>query len=133
MAQKGRKPQKNNAQESTGGNVLFTLGMVSVVALLIVGFVMTQEGVEDFTNKAKNMAKIPLSSPSPSPVPTVMANEPTKNELMAEYQRKLREQEKTFEKRLNDTKRMYQSQINDLKMQIKILKDENQRIRGENN
>lgn len=47
MSQRGRKANPRTT-ESSGGNTLFTLGLVSVVALLIVGWVM-QGGMESIS------------------------------------------------------------------------------------
>jgi predicted RNase H-like nuclease (RuvC/YqgF family) len=112
--------------------VLFTLGLVSVVALLIVGWIMTQGGLEGVANKASNLTNIDLrATQSPTPVEKSVVQGPTTEQLLVDLQSKLQTQKDKYETQLESQQRAFQSQISDLKMQIQILKDENQRLRGE--
>lgn len=132
MAQKGRQSQNNHGPQSTGGNVLFFLGMVSVVALLIIGYVLTQGGVDNIKDKVDTVINLkPTQAPVPQPVATpVPATVVNNDDVTKEYELKLKKQSEEFAAQLDQQKRTYETQLSDLKMQIQILKDENKRLRG---
>jgi hypothetical protein len=117
----------------TGSNVLFTLGLISVVVLLIVGWVMTQGGMNTLAEKGRNLVSIPLN-PSPTPTALPIRKEPiagpSLDRVKAEYEEKIRQLQQAAEKRESEVRNQYVNQINDLKLQIQILQDENQRLRG---
>ncbi len=139
MSQKGRKV-RNSSRESPGSNVLFTLGLISVIALLIVGWVMTQGGMTSLADKAQNLANISISkTPKPTPADDgfeVNSTQPSRddfnqriNKLITQYETELKQLNETWEKRLEQTKRDYERKINSMKIEIISLRDENKRLR----
>jgi len=133
MSPKGRN-SRNQRVVYTGSNVLFTLGLISVVVLLIVGWVMTQGGVNSLAEKGKNLVTIQLN-PSPTPTALPARKEPppsgsSADQIKAEYVEKMRLAQQAAEKREKEIRNQYTNQINDLKLQIQILQDENKRLRG---
>lgn len=139
MSQKGRKV-RNSSRESPGSNVLFTLGLISVIALLIVGWVMTQGGMTSLADKAQNLANISINK-TPKPTPAndgfdVNTTQPSRdnfnqriNKLITQYEAELKQLNETWEKRLEQTKRDYERKINSMKIEIISLRDENKRLR----
>lgn len=156
MNQKAKR-SRNYRDESTGSNVLFTLGLVSVVALLIVGWVMTKGGVDKVMNSGEGGSSPGISffsSPTPAPQPTATPlgstlnttmppanNQSNVNEaalraqitdqLEKEYQNQLLEAQLQSEKDVQEVRMKLQSEIDDLKMQIKMLEIDNKRLREE--
>ncbi|MEW6236823.1 MAG: hypothetical protein AB1656_15675 [Candidatus Omnitrophota bacterium] len=137
MSQKNRKV-RSAGDESPGSNVLFTLGLVSVVALLIVGWVMTQGGMDSLADKAKDLTILTLGSPTPTPVvssgilevkPSPLSVDERINLLVAEYEAKAKQENEAWEKRLEQERRNFENQINNLKIEILSLQDENKRLR----
>ncbi|MBI1389396.1 MAG: hypothetical protein GC154_13210 [bacterium] len=61
MNQRGRRSNPANTESSGGGNALFTLGLVSVVALLIVGWVM-QGGMTNVADKGRELINLNLKT-----------------------------------------------------------------------
>lgn len=147
MAQQGKRsiPRNDDYPPSSGGNVLFTLGLVSVIALLIIGWIMTQGGKFGIgvNPAANNGSAITPSNPGaltrisisptavPNPVQAVQPAGPNVDKIIQEYEAKLQKQKEETNTQLDQLRRTYESQITDYKMQINILKDENTRLRGD--
>ncbi len=133
MSPRERKA-RSSQQESTGGNILFTLGLISVIALLIVGWVMTQGGMDSLSSKADEIKNFATREPTPepTPLPTREENHAMQQQLdrvIAEYEAKLKKEREAWEKRLEEVTQSYTSQIDSLKLQIVSLEDENERLR----
>jgi len=118
--------------------VLFTLGLVSVVALLIVGWVMTQGGMNSLADKAKDLTIMNLGGPTPVPTaasgflevkPSPLSVDERINQVVAEYEAKAKQVDEAWEKRLEQERRNLENQINNLKIEILSLQDENKRLR----
>lgn len=134
-----RTHRKTNTQPANGGNVLFTLGLVSVVALLIVGWVMTQQGgVGALANVGKDLTTIslnPTPATIPTPIPTVASNPPitqgpSVDEIIALYEEKLKSQQETSSKQMEELRKKYEKQIVNLKTELQLLETENKTLRG---
>lgn len=149
MNQRGRKRTTHN-QDSNGGNALFTLGLVSVIALLIVGWVM-QGGMESITGKAKELGQISLGGAQTAENPvtkqetnlTPVTVDVTKPQPAAQvtsqadlqiitdkWQTKLEQERQVYQRQIESMKTNYESQIKDLEMKMKILQLENKSLRG---
>lgn len=136
MNHRARKGPSRGA-EGSGGNVLFTLGLISVVALLIVGFIMTQGGMGNIS-KGNPLSTIYLqATPAPTPVPTAVAATESftvaASELArvkGEFEARLLQEKEASDKRIEEMKAQYLNQISDLQLRIKILTSENERLRG---
>lgn len=152
MNQRGRRTATRKP-EASGGNALFTLGLVSVIALLIVGWVM-QGGMESLSGKAKELGKISLGGGSQTvenPVaysesnqsmtsvavenkqaqPAVNTQSQADVQLVNEkWQTKLDQERQEYQRQLEMVKTNYESQIKDLEMKMKILQLENKTLRG---
>ncbi len=152
MNQKAKK-SRNYRQESAGSNVLFTLGLISVVALLIVGWVMTKGGMENVFSKNDTLPKISLnpsktpnttatSKPTSSPF-TITTSEQIsqrqiadiKAQLEAKLRREYEDKFETYKQQLQKQKderiNKLENQIEDLKMQIQMLEIDNRNLREE--
>lgn len=143
MATRARRGAARAADPS-GGNVLFTLGLVSVVALLIVGYVMTNG--DGGTNGTEKQQSIFVSS-TPSPVPTIFltdqstVNQPNGGQanslIMAqlnELQTKvntLETEKQTLMQQLEENKKQYNRELFELKSKIMILEEDNIRLSKE--
>ncbi|MDP8242776.1 MAG: hypothetical protein P9L94_01760 [Candidatus Hinthialibacter antarcticus] len=148
MNQRGRNKTTRN-QESGGGNALFTLGLVSVIALLIVGWVM-QGGMESLAGKAKDLSNITLGGAQTAENPNdpeakltaapvnVTALQPAAQEssqaelrvITEKWQTKLEQERQEYQRQVESMKTNYESQIKDLEMKMKILQLENKSLRG---
>ncbi len=132
---------RNYQQESSSSNILFTLGLISVVVLLVVGWIMTQGGVNALTESSPDdMTKINIGpTPIPTLAPRIHIGDSGKTEqIRIEYEAKIRaieeelEKERAnYEKRIENLKEEYQTQIKDLKVKNMMLEQENKRLRGE--
>ena len=147
MAQQGKRtaPRNDDYPPSSGGNVLFTLGLVSVITLLIIGWIMTQGGKFGIgVNPAANNNNSVLSttaagitriaiSPTATAIPAAAVQPQVQNvdKIIQEYEAKLQKQKEEANAQLDQLRRNYETQVTDFKMQINILKDENARLRGE--
>ncbi|MDX9752363.1 MAG: hypothetical protein RBU29_00275 [bacterium] len=102
------------------------------MALLIIGYVLTQGGVDNIKDKVDTVINLkPTQAPVPQPVATpVPATVVNNDDVTKEYELKLKKQSEEFAAQLDQQKRTYETQLSDLKMQIQILKDENKRLRG---
>lgn len=142
-----QRVRRNQYNDSSGSNVLFTLGLVSVVALLIIGWVMTKGGMNA---DGSRVIKFSLSEPTPLPTPvpatvqslvtTAQPDVPAssqvnvqalKEELTAQYEQMRQQDAQSYEKRVNEQKRKYEAQIAELNTKIQFLEIENRRLRGE--
>jgi TolA-binding protein len=135
MAARARRASARTADPS-GGNVLFTLGLVSVVALLIVGYVMTNGGGTDVTKKN------PIISIDPTPAPTIVVidNTPTggdvgTSEIMMSQLQNLKEKVDTLTaenqnltKQMEEDKKLHTREMQNLRAQLSIMKDENAKL-----
>ncbi len=152
MNQRGRK-KPTHSQDAGGGNALFTLGLVSVIALLIVGWVM-QGGIETITGKAKELTNIDIGGEQTAQTPD--ANQPNTSgqltahavdsttlqpagaeqnqaqiqELTDKWQLKLEQERQAYQRQIENLKTNYESQIKDLEMKMKILQLENKTLRS---
>ncbi len=142
MSQRPTRRNNNYREESSGSNILFTLGLISVVVLLIVGWVMTQGGVNAITGPVQDGLKTITINPTPIPTvpPRIQIGESGKIEqLRAEYEAKISELQEALQraqeeadKRIEKLKQQYLTQINDLNVRILMLEQDNKRLRGEN-
>lgn len=159
MTQRGRKTN-SRAIENNGGNALFTMGLITVVALLIVGWVMTQGGWQPLAERGEGVLNLPFNAPpqessgmvvmQPSPTPqanaalsdmidtSTMPNAPAErmelDELTRLFQNQLQQQEQSFEQQIEQLQqelRKSQQELNDLKLELRLLQMENNRLRGE--
>ena len=134
MNQRGRN--RNSYDDYSGGsNILFTLGLISVVALLVVGFVMTQGGIGPLANKG--LTSISLSPtpipPQPTPVVSTVPPDAASTSLLREqYEKELLKQKDMYEKQIQELRKTYETQITDLKTQLQLLEDENKMLRKRN-
>jgi hypothetical protein len=137
MTQRTRKKSSNYREAPNGGNVLFTLGLVSVVALLIVGWIMTKGGVGPLTDKGLELAKISLSTPTPEPLPTRI-NQSTQSsgaaisEIIKKYDKEMKQLRDSHKKELGQLRLNYEAKLNDLKLQIQLLQTSNKKLREKN-
>ncbi len=116
--------------------MLFTLGLVSVIALLIVGFVMTQGGTGAFTNQDGGIKTISLNPTptTPIPVPTASSSQtisrgPSVDEIVALYEGKLKSQQEATAKQLEELRKKYDRQIVNLKTELQMMEAENKSLR----
>jgi len=126
MNQRSRKSSQYNDTPS-GGNVLFTLGLISVVALLIVGYIMTQGGVKSIAENG--LAKISLV-----PSPTPPAAEPTTasggfDEIVRKYEKEMLLQKESYETQIKQLRDDYETRITDLNTRIQLLEISNKTLR----
>ena len=134
MNQRGRN-RSNYDEYSGGGNILFTLGLISVVALLVVGFVMTQGGIGSLADKGLTSISLsPTPIPQqPTPVATAIQANPAANaQLRDQYDKEMARQKEMYEKRIEELRKTYETQITDLKTQLQLLEDENNMLRKRN-
>ncbi len=136
MATRARRAP-SRAADPSGGNVLFTLGLVSVVALLIVGYIMTNGGMNASTPSSGNESLFVTSTPTPEPV-TPPAGGGMMNSMMMEQLEKLKEQVSTLQEnnqQLNDelaeVKTQKNKEIENLKLRIQTLMLDNKRMEKE--
>lgn len=131
MSQRGRKSSNYNDSPG-GGNVLFTLGLVSVVALLVVGYIMTQGGVKSIA--PNGLSKISLiATPTPEPVPTVAVQPtvaPAIDEVVQKYEKDMQQLKESYEKQLKELRDNYETQITDLNTRIQLLEVSNKALRS---
>ena len=124
-----RARKSSNAGPPTdGGNILFTLGLVSVVALLIVGWVMTQQGPNSHGDPGEELTKIQIN---PTPIKTITKpSEPTVEELRAFYDKRLKAQKVSDNQKLEKTKRQHDLQIRNLLTRPQTFELEDKSLRG---
>ncbi|MGC9328312.1 MAG: hypothetical protein ACP5I1_11805 [Candidatus Hinthialibacter sp.] len=134
MTQRGRR--NNDYGDSSGGNVLFTLGLVSVVALLIVGYVMTQGGVKSLTeNGLSRISLAPTATPRPAPTPAAPADQQSAQiieDLIQKHEKELQQQKLFYEKQIQELRDNYEMQITDLNTRIQLLEVSNKNLRSKN-
>ena len=140
MATRARRAAARTADPS-GGNVLFTLGLVSVVALLIVGYVMTNGGGSP--NPSERTPSI-FNNPSPSPAPTIAVTGQTGggqansiimaqlNELQTKMNA-LESEKQSLLQQLEESKKQHNRELFELKSKILILEEDNNRLSKERN
>ncbi|MFB3788004.1 MAG: hypothetical protein ACE15F_16725 [bacterium] len=131
MNQRGRN-RSNYDEYSGGSNILFTLGLISVVALLVVGFVMTQGGIGSLADKGLTSISLsPTPIPlQPTPAATAMqVNSPSGAQIREQYEKEMARQKDMYEKRIEELRKTYETQITDLKTQLQLLDDENKMLR----
>ncbi len=136
MTQRGRRNSQYNETPS-GGNVLFTLGLVSVVALLVVGYIMTQGGVQSLAENGLNIKNkislIPTPTPTLTPVAIVQPSPtpaPAVDAVVQKYESDLKTQKETYEAQLKQLRTDYETQIQDLNTRIQILEMSNKTLRA---
>lgn len=132
-----QRARSNSSYEPSGnGNILFTFGLISVVALLIVGYVMTQGGVGSLMEKGKslsNLTLVPTEKPSGESIkPTPAPAGPTVAEVRASYEKKITELQKNHDEEIQKLRRMYENQIVDLQTRLQFMEDENTRLQKGN-
>ncbi|MBN2326411.1 MAG: hypothetical protein JXR73_04590 [Candidatus Omnitrophica bacterium] len=131
MSQRGRK--NNDYGDSGGGNVLFTLGLVSVVALLVVGYVMTQGGVKSLTeNGLSRISLTPTATPRPAPTQVAQASTAVIDEIVRKYEKELQQLKTFYEKQIQELRENYEMQITDLNTRIQLLEVSNKNLRSKN-
>lgn len=131
MTQRGRR--NNDYGDSSGGNVLFTLGLVSVVALLIVGYVMTQGGVKSLTdNGLSRISLAPTATPRPAPAPADQQSAQIIEDLIQKHEKELQQQKLFYEKQIQELRDNYEMQITDLNTRIQLLEVSNKNLRSKN-
>lgn len=136
MSQRGRKSSNYN-DAPAGGNILFTLGLVSVVALLVIGYLMTQGGVKSIDGSAVakflvNPTATPAAIPTPTPQPVVSAPtaSPAVNNIVQKYEKDIQQQKEAYEKQLKELRDNYETQITDLNTRIQLLEMSNKALRA---
>lgn len=150
MNQRGRK-SRNYRPDSTGSNVLFTLGLFSVVALLVVGYIMTRGdfSASTLSELGKDIIRINPTPTASAPAPTATpagvsltttggaATVPDANlqaqmdALRASYEQTLKQEREQAQKQQDEIRLQYESKISELKKENLLLKMENQNLRGE--
>lgn len=143
MATRARRASARTADPS-GGNVLFTLGLVSVVALLIVGYVMTNGGGVGSGGSGTNSI-LPIE---PTPAPTIVVSDGNTqtnggggtnaiimsqlNDLKTKVDT-LTAENQSLTKQLEEEKKQHTRELQNLRAQLSIMKDENTRLNKEVN
>ncbi len=118
-----------------GGNVLFTLGLISVVVLLVVGFVMTQGNLGTLAARGNNNTYRIAIDPTPKPVTqnTSIISKPDSSsitvtalqeELKLERQKRIEAEQKAAQLQKN-----FDAQINNMQIKLLNLEDELKRLR----
>ncbi len=134
MSQRTQKKSSNYRDAPNGGNVLFTLGLVSVVALLIVGWIMTKGGVGPLTDKGLDLSIITLSTPTPKPLPT-RANQSAQSDgavisnIIQKYDNEIKQLRADHKKEMDQLREDYEAKLNDLKLQVQLLQTSNKKLR----
>lgn len=154
MATQRARKTAPRAAETSGSNAFFTMGLVTVIALLIVGWVMTQGGFSQLTSEGQGVLNllgdnqpaegtqseavaVPTSVPSiiVQNTPATPAAQPItaseREALKMEYEKLLAQEQTAMNEQINEIKLNYQKQMQELQLRIEFLEMENQRLRGE--
>lgn len=161
MAQRGRKSSssRNRPVEDSGGNAFFTMGLVTVIALLIVGYVMTQGGIQSLADRSSELITVPMGednqtppggsqaqqpaaqptatpslqaiAPTQQPTPSALDNQQVE-EVKRYYQNQLEQKEEAFEQQLEKIRQKHQDELREIRLKLKMLEMENERLKGDN-
>lgn len=111
---------------------MFTLALVSVVALLVVGYIMTQGGVKSIApNGSSKISLVATSTPAAILTPVVQPTiAPAIEEIVQKYEKDIQQQKESYEKQLKELRDNYESQITDLNTRIQLLEVSNKALRS---
>jgi hypothetical protein len=115
------RSQDRDIPAPSSGKWIVLFGGLTILALMIIGWVLVNGG---FVLPDKGVFGNLLSSEAGEKVTT-----DDFKATIEQYEKRIQDLQETHQKEISAIKEQYQQQIDELNMQIKILQDENDRLR----
>ena len=118
------RSRKEKPSDPSSGRLPVVFGVLTIFVLLVVGWVLVHGGVGEALLSGKDALRVLLSSEAGEQ----MTTEDIK-QISERYERRIQDLQETHQEAIAALKDQYEQQLDELKLQLKLLQDENDRLR----
>ncbi|MFH1741811.1 MAG: hypothetical protein ABIH23_22635 [bacterium] len=123
MATSKSGSRKKKSADVSSGRLPVVFGVLTVVALLVIGWVLVHGGLSDALLPGKKALQVLLSGEAGEKLTSDDIKEITER-----YEKRIQDLQQTHQDAMAALKDQYEQQLDELRFEIKVLQDENTRL-----